>query len=254
VEALAKRAELLHARGAPEQEELAAWMRVLDARPFRFEALLAVANLHARERRFAQATLFYESALRLDAHNPLVLRNRLRLALDSADRELLESLLLDSERAGPLDRDWLVRAGAGQLLRGRPALGELLLLKLEPRYAVSDADVSYELGKQHQESGDRLLANALLANAYLLMARQHVQDDRPAVAVRTYRQSVQFSGEELPGGAVGLRLELAAAQVLARKPGEAAATVGDLEPSALDLRDLPAWAERALRDAGLLRE
>ena len=121
---------------------------------------------------------------------------------------------------------------------------------------VTDGNHSFARAHQLREAGDRdLLADGALANAHFLWAREHVAEGVPETAIRSYRLALQIAGRHggLPGGALGVRLELAAAEILAERYEHARATMQGLEPTAVHWRMLPAWAGQALMDAGLMR-
>jgi hypothetical protein len=121
---------------------------------------------------------------------------------------------------------------------------------------VTDGDHSFALAHQLREAGGRdLLADGAMANAHFLWARGQVADQVPETAIRSYRQALQIAEGRsgLPGDAIGVRLELAAAEILAERFEDARATCKGLEPTPVHWRMLPVWAGQALMDAGLMR-
>ncbi|MCP3916744.1 MAG: hypothetical protein GY711_14405 [bacterium] len=252
VAALSQRAQLERARDRSGAERLVREQALL-LRPWNFEHLVGLGSLHARGKNFGEARRYYDRAGEIDATSPVLLQNRTQLALDSGDSDALIDALAELEREDALEPAWVRRAGAEQLLRGRPGLAHFLLSKLDARYAVHDPNVSYQLAQEHRSAGDKLLADGLLANAQLLFAREHIADRKPEVAIRNYRQSVRVSRDYIEGGAHLVRLEMAAAQVQAEKTEDARTTLEGFEATAAELIELPTWAGQALLDAGLLR-
>jgi len=256
VVALEKRYELLRATGASAEERIRTLRNILDLRPDRFATLLNLGAVLATERSYDQARAFFSRAAELDPASPRLAKNRLTLALEMGDLDrLLESIRqLSGERT--IDDAWLERTAAGQLLSGRPGTAQALLQLLDGEMMVTDGNRSYTLADQLREEGGRdLLADGALANAHFLWAREHVAGGVPETAIRSYRQALQIADRHagLPDAAVGVRMELAAAEVLAERYEAARATMQDLDPTAIHWRKLPTWAGQALLDAGLMR-
>lgn len=254
--ALEKRHELLAARGASAADRIANLERLLALRPHRFGALLNLGAVLAGEGRFAQAGEAFEHAGELDPTHPALLRNRLRLAIDTGDQD---QFLASSARLrvdGIVDDAWLERTAAELLLSGRPGIAAAMLAQLDPTLVVTDPESSYVLARRLDDEGDRpLLADGARANAHFLWARGHVAQGAPGQAAVSYRQALRIARgyPGLPGGAALVKLEMAAAQLLDQHPDDARETLEGVTAAPVHWRLLPAWAGQALMDGGLLR-
>jgi len=253
VVALEKQAEWLRAAGAPPAERIAAGRRLLELRPYRLATLLNLGMELAGSGSFDEAEEVFERALRLDPTHPALLRDRLRLAAERGDGAALVERLAAARAAGALEPSWLERTVADLLLAGRPTFAQPLVWELEPQRSVTDASSSYEWAKELASAGaPRRLADAALANAHFGFAREHVAEGVPETAVRSYRQALRVARDypDLPDGAACVRLELAAAEVLAGRPEDARATWGEVPAGAARWTHLPDWAREALAGAG----
>ena len=108
----------------------------------------------------------------------------------------------------------------------------------------------FQASNKHFETAERL-SDRLFTRSLSKEIASFVTND----AVRSYRQSVRVARRYADNvrGPRALRLELAAALLLAQKPVEAREQLDGITPSAIELRALPARAGEALFSAGLLR-
>lgn len=245
--ALGEMADLKRSTGAPPEQQLELWQAVIERRPHHLEALMAIANLHARAERFDQAREYYARAAQVDPNNPQLGENTLLLALRTGDVEAVLTGLVRQGERGTLDPVWLERSAAELLLSGRPHLGLPILKRAHPEWQVTSAESAYGLSKSLSENPDqRLIADALLAHAHFSWAREHASSGDAASAVRSYRQCliVADSYPNLHGGAARVRLELSAAESLR---GTAQTGAPRPELSEVDRRELPDWALEELR-------
>ena len=256
VVALTERAALLRDTGAEDEDVAPLWERVVIRRPNRIEALIALGNIAARQRRFAEARERYEAAFALDPLLPELLANMLTLALDAGTVNEMDRALERLELRGPIAPGLLRKKGAEQLLMGRPHLGLPLLARVEPRFAALTAEEARALAGELADAGAPILADGMALLANQLWAREHAAAGRPHDAVRLYRQALAVSRRyaALEFGAPAVRLELAGALVLDGDEQGARTTLGALVPTPAELIALPAWAGQALLDAGLLGE
>ncbi len=256
VVALSKRAQLLRSTMAPSAERIAVWERVLAIRPYRFEALLALANEHARERRYELASELYARAEALDAADPNLARNQVQLALDAGEAGDLAAALARATSLGPLPVDWLARAAANVLFYGRVELARPLLLAMgegiEPPGTGEEAKA---VGLRMRAAGHALLADALEVSAHQLWARSHIEAGKPGDAVRSYRQALRLSAPHEEDGRTSIWLEYVAALLLDEDIDGARKELGTWMPAAgaHEIDALPAWAAAALRASGLLQ-
>ena len=210
----------------------------------------------AQEGKFALAkeSLLRARALAPDSRD--VRRNLLLVAFEGHDADLMLDLVIELLEDPNTDRAWLRALAARLLLAGRPQHGAALLRLVEPDLELAGPDAAYYRGQElEREGGDPTLADALIATAHQGFARDHIAVKSFANAVRSYRQAIQITRhhEDLPGGDTLLRLEFAAALVLADQAEDAAAEVERADASMLQWSKLPAWAGQALLDAGLMR-
>jgi tetratricopeptide (TPR) repeat protein len=245
-----EQADLKRSLGAPAERQLALWQALLELRPYHLEALMAVANLHARAERFELAKASYAAAERVDPNNPQLSRNTLLLALRAGDVDgVLAGLARESQR-GSLDLGWLERCAAEMLLSGRPHLGLPLLERARPELQVTSAESAYALASSLAEDPQRkLIADALLAHAHFSWAREHASAGDAASAVRSYRQCLRIADSypDLRGAARRIRLELAAAESL-RGSDHGEAPWPELNP--VQESELPDWALEELQRLG----
>jgi tetratricopeptide (TPR) repeat protein len=230
--------------------------RILQRRPHRRGALIDLANLYARDGQFVEARAHYERVLALDPQNPLVLKNLARLAVDMSLVQPVEDALEAWARAEQLDREWLRRVGAEQLLRGRLDIARVVFARLDPVYGALDANTCFAQAERCRAAGDALLDDALTAGFQLQMAREHAGKQSYSLALRSYRQALQAAARhpEFPDVRSGLLLELAAAEVLAGRRDDAQRTLAEI-PKPLKLADVkhrPTWANQVLLDEELL--
>lgn len=255
VVALEKRDQLLRASGAPPEERVATLERILDAQPHRFGPLLNLGAVLADDGRLREARTAFARAQAVAPDEPALLKNRLLLAIEMDERDVLLELVAELSANDAIDAAWLERTAAAQLLAGRPGIGAALVAILDPSFDASRPETSFELSRELERQGRELFAAGAAANAHLLWGREHVAAGSYETAVRSYRQALRLAREypDLPGGAALVKLELAAAELLAERPDDARETVAGVEATAVEKRSLPEWAGQALMEAGLLR-
>ena len=149
-------------------------------------------------------------------------------ALDPGHAGIAKNLRLLDLQQGALgdDRDWLDGSDAS-------------------------AEACFARSKAERSGGDPILADLLEARAHLLWARQHAEAGRFGDAVRSYRQCLRVTREHFAGGALRVRLELAAALAADGREDEARAEVAGLRPREADRAALPAWTASWLGRLGL---
>ena len=262
VVALEKRDELLRATGAPPSEREGILRRILAARPHHLAALQNLGVLRAQAGETVAAAKLLARASELAPTDPAVLRDLLLVSVEGYDEtRMLESaqalLALPSPPAGGDQHAWVRELALRLFIAGRPQAGQALLESAAPDLDLTDPDRDYALGRKlDAEGSDALLADAALATANLLWAEQDVERGNFETAVRLFRQALQIARlhPDLPGGDAPLRLEYAAALVLAGKAEEARAALLEGEVRPLHWSHLAAWAGQALLDAGLMEE
>ncbi len=238
---------------AARNEDDAAWNAVLEVRPHSLEAWEAIGLREARAQHVEAARAAWERALALSASQPRLLENLARLEFLEGDPtsgfEHLETL----RESGCLAPRWKQGFGSELVLGGRWEAGARLLLDRELSDLVPE-ELFARAGEQDPlEIPHR--AEALRALAHLLWARAQVAAGGHATAVRSYRQALAQSMVAAEGGAPVLRAELAAAELLAGRREDAERTlqeIGEGHGGLSDLSGLPAWADQALAQAGLL--
>jgi tetratricopeptide (TPR) repeat protein len=206
--ALTLRARLDEERGADPAVVRADWEKVLALRPARVEAWMQLALALLREGRPEQAREAWSTAQRLDPEHPGIRRNLRTLDLQ--------------EGCFDAGREWLEGADPGP-------------------------ELCYARSKEERARGDRLLADLFEARAYLLWARGHADAGRFGDAVRIYRQCRRVTGDHVDGGAVRVRLELAAALAADGREAEARAELAEIHPGSDDRAAIPSWALERLR-------
>ncbi|HVS09191.1 MAG TPA: tetratricopeptide repeat protein [Planctomycetota bacterium] len=234
--------------GEDPRRALELWRRVLALRPHRIEALIQAGVGHARLGEYAPARAALEHAHALDPESGAVLRNLATLELDHGEIERAERWIGES---GLQVEESLTAAGLARLELGRIDRGLAILARADPSFAGRSAQAIYERSKA-LEPTDEPASRALEAAAHVLWAREHAEQGNAELAVRSYRQARRcLASEASPRGPPPLRLETAAALALAGDLERAREELAGLEPGEADLAALPAWAERALRAAGL---
>ena len=236
-------AHQLRAGGQPLDAQIQAFARVVDQQPFHVEAWISIGNAHAAAERYAEAREAFETAASVDPGHPALLRNQLLIALRLGRvDDVLESLARLAEEDA-LEAAWLKRSAAELLLAGRPHLALPLLERVDPELVVARGEQAFALSQKLASDGDALLADGMRALAQLRWAREHIELDDPAAAVRSYRQAISVARgyPDLPGGARRLQLELAAALCLSERVEDARAELDGLEPRPVDWVELPIW-------------
>ena len=206
--ALSIRAQAIEGSKRPGDEVIEAWSRVVAVRPEQFGARRALASWYLDEGNLARAKREARHASEIDPRNPSL-------------PGLLRIIEREEEFADPT------------------------------RIPDDEADLSpeacYARSRKARADGNRQDADFFEARAHLLWAREHVELGRFDDAVRSYRQCVRVTRDHVKGGAVRVRLELAAALGKAGRRDDARAELQEIEVSEEDRGSLPAWAAEALR-------
>ncbi len=245
----------LRARERPlEATEL--WQRVLALRPHRFEAWMELGNAWARRGRIEEARAAYGRALALDPGQPRLLLNLATLEVEAADAAAALVYVERLERDGRLADGWLDAAALSALEHLDLATARALLRRSHPGWGALEAQEAWERA-QELERESPALALSLEGLAHLEWAREQIAAGDPATAVRSYGQAVRgFARASAEAGEArvppALRLELAAALLLAGHREPAALEAAGGASSGPELARLPAWAAAALMEAGLL--
>jgi len=219
----------------------ATWEGALRVRPHSVEALEQLGVDRARLGRMVAADRALSRAVALSPTHPRILRNALRVAFIRGDLERGTALLERLQLTGCLGADWPAEVGealvlAGDLRGGVHLLFGLALEELSPEELNANG--------QAVEATDPDRARALRALAHLLWARDHIDGGDPTTAIRSYRQAWNAT-RTAGGGAASIRLEMAAAELLAgRTP-----PLADLRCGSTTWLELPSWAREALTEA-----
>lgn len=230
---------------------LDSWELVLALRPNRFEALLQRGWLLANLGRFVDASEAFDRALKLDAGHPGLLRNR---ANCYADRGLVEEAMAEIDRLeelGHYQPVWLLDVGCKLILRGKDREGVPLLARADSRFADLSGERAFELDREYRVGGSHLAADAFIALAHLLWARDHAAQEHWDDARRSYRQALRVTRDYVqPTGPLRNRMEFAAVLWRCRQPEDAQAALEGLEPKLSDWAAMPVWAGEALLEMG----
>lgn len=232
----------------------AAWLTVLSARPQHIEALVQLGLQAARAGSPGQARPYFRLALDLDPGHPIVLQNLVVLELEdghiAAGLHYLERL----SRTHPPSPEWVSGLAARLDLRGLERESDAVMERVDPKLLLLGPEEAYALSKAERQKEHALLADALESRAQRTWAREHMRAERYKDAVRLYRQSLRITRDYAEGGALRLRLELAAALLASGKGPEAQAEISGLAPKAADWAALPAFAGERLRATGWFTE
>ncbi|MFT7541931.1 MAG: tetratricopeptide (TPR) repeat protein, partial [Gammaproteobacteria bacterium] len=226
------------------------WEALLMQQPNSFEALYELGLEQTRLINDSAARAAWEQALALQPTHPVLLRNIARLAFHGGDEETGDALLTQVQFQGCLEAGWIARLGEELCLLGRIPAGRSLLTREEPR--LVDAGWYDALSQEARQGDLQRRSDALALVANLLWAREHAEAARWSDAVRLYRQALNRSRRYVEGGGACLRLEFAAAALIAGQDDVASAQLNGLTPTPLDLRDLPQWALDQLKENGVI--
>jgi len=225
----------------------AEWLRVLAARPLHVEALIQIGLLAARAGSPEQARPYLLKVLEIDPRHPGALQNLAVLELEDGELEAglgyLERLALVR---GP-DDAWLTDLACRLYLHGRERESEALMQRIDPKLVQLSAEEAYALSKDERAKQHALLADMLESRAQRWWARDHMRAGRYKDAVRIYRQDLRITRDYADGGAIGVRLELAAALLASGRTDEARAEAEKLHPKRCDRDALPSFASERLR-------
>jgi tetratricopeptide (TPR) repeat protein len=226
------------------------WLRVLTARPHHIEALMQIGLLAARAGEPEQARPYFLEALELDPNHPGVLQNLAVVELEDgnvyAGLDYLDRL---TRVRAPSDA-WLTDLACRLYLRGLEAESDAVMLRVDSKLVHISAEQAYTLSKEQRANQHTLLADALESRAQRDWAREHMRGFRYKDAVRLYRQDLRITRDYVEGGALRLRLELAAALLAAGREDEAKSEAGALRPQPRDWKALPDFAVERLRATG----
>ncbi len=241
----------LRARWAPAAQRdpalaEALWQSVLALRPNRFEAWMQLGTLEARQGRRAEALSAFTHAGGLDPEHPGLLQNFVTLQAELGQGAAALAALDALQATHPATPVWIAERGARAWLAGHESAARDLFAR-SGVFTLPDAPgLCLAQSKERNQRGDALFADCLESAAQRGWAREHAARAAWAEAARNYRQELRVSARYEPEGARSVRLELAAALVLAEKVDEARALLAELAPSARELQELPAWAQGKL--------
>lgn len=230
--------------------------RLLAVRPESVAARINAGVFEARAGRPREAARHLDAALALDAGNPLLLRNRLSLAIDLRDPERIRAALAALEPLGEPSLPDLERRARLALLGGRLETADALVRSLRRRTSREEIDVT-DLNEVTREqarartAGDDGMFDAYLTASKVLLAREQLASEsasQAAISVRSVLQRLPAS--EVDDGA--LRLLLAAAYAAAGDVDRARSTLEEGPLSPTDVDRLGEGPRSHLRDAGLL--
>lgn len=241
--------------GAPAKE----WLNAL--RPH-FESLLAKrpygVGIHndwgralAIAGEYEAANLAFAKALALDEGFSSAHYNQVRTNVNQGDLESLRGnldLALTHGAFTPTEvRSW----GMYYLRNARPEVAQVWLQQGDPQLAVTDANVCHQQAQLARLAKNDIEENSYLAGEHLIFARDHVAVGSYESAVRSYRQAKRYARRATSTQAdpSALRLEMAAAWILAGKPDEASQELQGLnwqKLNALERNGLPQWAREVL--------
>jgi tetratricopeptide (TPR) repeat protein len=245
--ALLRRAEWARTEGEPA---LPFYEQVLARRPYDLEALQQSALLALVEQRDVErARAAWQAVLRLDPAHPRVLRNLIELELDFGTPAAALAHAQALRSSGCLEAPWVDATAARLLLAGRSEPGLAMLAFHDERFAVRSGQALLALSKELQSTPRAELASALNSAAHHAWALEHIAQENPKNAVRSYRQAMRPTYAHHPGGAPRLCVELAAALALA---GDAPAAESELaalgDQAAEHVSAAPDWARNALAE------
>jgi tetratricopeptide (TPR) repeat protein len=231
--------------------------RLIALRPHQRSALINRGNEYARAREFDAAREMYQRVIGLDPDNPLAGIALARTSLDLGRTDEMPAALDRLAELGAAStarlRDW----GASQLLSGRPALAEIILTRVNPKWTTSDPGVCYAQSILAKERNDDYLAGAFLAGAQLGFARNHARGQIWNSAVTSYNQALRYTKDRpslgFQDGAPIVIAELSAALWKTGRTEEATARFQGVVLSDRD-RDqhLAPWARELLTQIGFL--
>jgi O-antigen ligase/tetratricopeptide (TPR) repeat protein len=240
-------ARVLEQRDGDLDGALAHWNRVLQLRPLRFDARMQSGVLLARMGDTAAAQDAFDKAIHLDPTHPGLLRNRVRLFVES---EQLERGLKEFERLvelGHFDATWLMRLGSEELLRGRIEAGQTLLARADKRFEISIAEEAYALESTYRGNGSPLVADGFKTLANVLWARAHAAEGKWSDAKRSYFQALRIQRDYVkPSGGINTRVEHACAIWMNGDREEASQGIEDIDLGELNLAMFPEWSREAI--------
>ncbi len=235
-------ARVLERRDGDLDGALAHWDRVLQLRPLRFNAWMQSGVLHARKGEHDLAQAAFDQAVQLDPTHPALLRNRVRLFVESDE---LEHGLKEFERLvelGQFDATWLMELGCEEILRGQIEAGQTLLARADKRFDISIAEEAYALEASYRANASSLAADGFKTLANILWARSHGTESRWADAKRSYFQALRIQRDYVkPAGAISTRVEHACAIWMKGDREEAAQGIDDIDLAGLNVAEFPEW-------------
>jgi len=229
----------------PAQTEAARinWDRVLELRPFNFEALTQAGVLAANAGDVVAARAFWERAVAIAPERSSVIQNLLLLEARAGDDGGFERI--SQYALGTTPRAWAIEAGAKELLSGDERAALRLWDFASVDWTKESAQQLYDRS-QAVEGGATPLSRAWQMLAHLRWAREHALTGDFAASVRSYRQALRLSAS-----AACVRLELAAALWSEGKQTEARTEIDRAQAGPQDWTRVHSWAGEVLLKAGL---
>ncbi|MEM1447657.1 MAG: hypothetical protein AAF957_14715 [Planctomycetota bacterium] len=253
---LEQRALLLRRTSAPLDDQRANLQAWLDIRPFSFAGLLNSGVLEARDGRFAEARDRFLRARALDAGNPGLLRNLVRLGCDRREADEVEDALKDLVERGLDDPAFLRTVAIEEMLEGRiDGVRPLVLHWTEAMDGravdVLDANSLAQARKRAKEAGDDALSDAFFNASCVRFGEDHLAGGTPAQAVTQFRLAYQIA-RDAGVDTANLRLRLAASNAAAGRVEGDRPLLGEGPLRREDYLRLTDAEREALAEAGLL--
>jgi tetratricopeptide (TPR) repeat protein len=224
---------------------------VLELRPHRVEALLETARQLAHHGDFEAAEKLTARALELDPEHRAALRNLTRYRFYSGQIGAGTESLIALEAEGLFDEKFALALAGRLFLSGQAREAMVVLTRLSPDWETLDGDLAWVEADKQKAAGNDLLKDAFESYAHWMWAREQAVAGNPSRAIAVYRQNLRITRDYVEDGPTRVRMELCAAQWLAKKPESAAETAARLTPRATDWASLPDWAGEALRESQL---
>lgn len=239
-------ARISEGRGDGAPFVLDEWMKVLELRPQRIEALMQVGNRFSATD-VARARASYQFVILLDPTNPGAMQNLGTLELNAGrvSAGLAWFDRLPAHRAPT--RAWIEQLAARLALRGVDDAADALFARADPMRVNMTAEQCFAVAKESEaRNADKETTDAWKARAQRRWGRENAAQGNFADAVRSYRQDLHLCEIHVPVPR-RVKLELAAALWRAGKLDEARLQAAGLVPTPEDLVALPDWARETLR-------
>lgn len=256
-EALEKYAQsVLADPSSPLEEQRAAHAALVAVRPHSIAGLIGSGVVESRAGTFDRAAKFFDAAFALDSGNPLILRNRVRLAFDRRDLSAFTAALSDLEERSGVDAKLLDQYLREALLTARlelaqPVCDQIHVAEGRPKIDTTSQDDLYKAADLADKRDRTDLARAFRAAFHTSLALEHLEAGlagQARISARQVFQNARNSGADT-GPA---RLRLAAANAAAGDIEKAREVLREGPIRLADRRALPSAFTKALEEAGLL--